>query len=79
MPSPAPTVTPPQTPPSALLPDGIEIFRAGTHIDDAGVAHHFSKADLAAIASSYRPTLREAPLTVGHPKDDLPAYGWGNP
>lgn len=76
MPSPAPTVTPPQTPPSALLPDGIEIFRAGTHIDDAGVAHHFSTADLAAMASSYQPALREAPLTVGHPKDNLPAYGW---
>lgn len=28
------------------------------------------------MASSYRPTLREAPLTVGHPKDNLPAYGW---
>ncbi|MBX9935029.1 MAG: hypothetical protein K2Y10_00355 [Burkholderiaceae bacterium] len=76
MSSPAPTVTPPQTPPSALLPDGIEIFRTGTHIDDAGVAHHFSKADLAAMASSYQPALREAPLTVGHPKDNLPAYGW---
>lgn len=54
----------------------IEIFRAGNHLDDQGVAHHFSEADLNGMASSYNPALREAPLTVGHPKDNLPAYGW---
>ncbi len=66
----------PQTQATATLPDGIEIFRAGRHIDDAGVAHLFSEADLAGMATSYNPALREAPLTVGHPKDNLPAYGW---
>lgn len=35
-----------------------------------------SEADLDGMASSYNPALREAPLTVGHPKDNLPAYGW---
>lgn len=70
------TNTPSQTNVPAQLPDGIEIFRAGTHIDDAGMAHHFSEADLAGMATSYDPALREAPLTVGHPKDNLPAYGW---
>ena len=64
------------TQPAAMLPDGIEIFRAGRHLDDAGVAHHFSEADLDGMAASYSPALREAPLTVGHPKDNLPAYGW---
>lgn len=54
----------------------IEVFRAGTHMDDQGVQHHFSEADLNGMASSYSPALREAPLTVGHPKDNLPAYGW---
>lgn len=58
------------------LPAGIEIFRPGRHIDDQGVAHHFSEADVAGMAASYNPALREAPLTVGHPKDNLPAYGW---
>ena len=58
------------------LPGGIEIFRAGRHIDDAGVAHHFSDADVDGMAASYNPALREAPLTVGHPADNLPAYGW---
>ena len=71
MPQPQPANTPP-----AALPDGIEIFRAGSHTDDAGVAHHFSEADLDGMAASYSPALREAPLTVGHPKDNLPAYGW---
>lgn len=28
------------------------------------------------MVASYNPALREAPLTVGHPKDNLPAYGW---
>jgi hypothetical protein len=58
------------------LPDQIEIFRAGRHVDDAGNAHEFSAADVAAIAAAYDPALREAPLTVGHPAGNLPAYGW---
>lgn len=62
--------------PPATLPDHIEIFRAGRHIDDAGNAHDFSEADVAAMAAGYSPSLREAPLTVGHPASNLPAYGW---
>lgn len=62
--------------PHASLPDHIEIFRAGRHIDDAGTAHEFSEADVAAMAAGYNPSLREAPLTVGHPASNLPAYGW---
>lgn len=69
MPSPAPTA-------KSLLPDGIEIFRPGTHIDDSGTAHSFSEADLAATAKAYDPTIREAPLCVGHPESDKPAYGF---
>lgn len=58
------------------LPDQIEIFRAGRQVDDAGNVHDFSAADVAAIAAGYNPALREAPLTVGHPASNLPAYGW---
>jgi len=58
------------------LPGGIEIFRAGTHRDDAGNTHTFTPAQLAEMVATYNATLREAPLTVGHPKDNLPAYGW---
>lgn len=68
----------PATPakPAVALPDGIEIFRPGRHIDDAGVVHSFTEADVDGMVASYSPALREAPLTVGHPKDNLPAYGW---
>ena len=53
MPSTQPaTTTPPATLPSTL-PDGIEIFRAGRHLDDAGVAHHFSEADLDGMAQGF--------------------------
>jgi hypothetical protein len=58
------------------LPAQIEIFRAGTHTDDAGNAHNFSEADVAGMAAGYNPALRQAPLTIGHPADNLPAYGW---
>ncbi|MDR3055249.1 MAG: hypothetical protein LBU53_07590 [Zoogloeaceae bacterium] len=61
---------------AATLPPGIEIFRAGRHIDDAGEKREFTIADLAAIAAAYQPDKREAPLVVGHPTTDAPAYGW---
>lgn len=62
--------------PNATLPLAIEIFRPGRHIDDAGGVHEFSDADLAAMVAAYDPAVREAPLTVGHPASNLPAYGW---
>ena len=71
-----PSKKPATAPASVTLPDGIEIFRPGRHTDDQGIAHHFSEADVDGMAASYNPALREAPLTVGHPKDNLPAYGW---
>lgn len=58
------------------LPLQIEIFRAGSHTDDLGTVHSFSAADVAGMVASYDPALREAPLTVGHPAHNLPAYGW---
>lgn len=58
------------------LPEQIEIFRAGRHTDDAGTVHNFGVADVAGMVASYDPALREAPLTVGHPAHNLPAYGW---
>lgn len=61
---------------TAQLPASIEIFRPGRHIDDQGVVREFTAADLAAVAAAYDPALREAPLTIGHPEHDRPAYGW---
>ncbi len=61
---------------NTTLPAGIEIFKAGRHIDDTGTVRQFSEADIAGMVSSYDRTLREAPLTIGHPADNLPAYGF---
>lgn len=63
-------------PSAPTLPDGIEIFRPGRQTDDAGNVHVFTPADLDGIAQRYDPTVREAPLTVGHPEHNRPAYGW---
>lgn len=60
---------------TAALPQGIEIFREGTHVDDAGVARTYTRADLAASAAAYDPKVHDAPLTIGHPKLDEPRYG----
>jgi hypothetical protein len=54
----------------------IHIFRPGTHVDSAGRELAFSEADLAASAAAYDPAKHEAPIVVGHPRHDLPAYGW---
>lgn len=54
----------------------IEIFAAGRHRPVKGAPLSFSESDLAASAAAYDPALHEAPLVVGHPKMDAPAYGW---
>lgn len=61
---------------NTTLPPGVEIFRAGRRTADNGTTYDFSDADIDAIAASYSPALREAPLVVGHPAANLPAYGW---
>ena len=53
-----------------------EIFRAGTHTDNNGNRVTISAADLAEAVAAYDPALHEAPVVVGHPKTDDPAYGW---
>ncbi len=42
----------------------------------SGATLSFTEADLADAARVYDPTLHEAPIVVGHPAHDLPAYGW---
>jgi hypothetical protein len=52
----------------------IEIFRAGDYSKTGkGVIR---PEDLARVVKSYDPTYHEAPLTVGHPADNKPAFGW---
>lgn len=42
----------------------------------SGQALAFSESDLQATVAAYDPAKHEAPLVVGHPKHDMPAYGW---
>ncbi len=54
----------------------LNIFKAGDHTAMSGARLSFSESDLQATVAAYDPKLHEAPLTIGHPKHDLPAYGW---
>jgi hypothetical protein len=57
-------------------PKPIQIFRPGRHVAMSGDVLDFTEADLAASAAAYDPAKHEAPIVVGHPKLDAPAYGW---
>lgn len=54
----------------------VEIFRAGKQTDSAGNERDWTIADLDKIASSYNPEYHEAPVCIGHPKDNAPAWAW---
>ncbi len=54
----------------------LHLLRAGAFTDMNGATVSFSDGDLAAIADSYDPNTHEAPIVVGHPKTNSPAYGW---
>jgi hypothetical protein len=53
-----------------------EIFKTGTHTSDKGVTNDYSLDDLNYIAANYKPEEHEAPIVVGHPIDNSPAFGW---
>lgn len=57
-------------------PNLLHIFRAGTYQAMAGQSVTLTPADLAATAAAYDPARHEAPLVVGHPVDNGPAWGW---
>lgn len=57
-------------------PPLIQIFKPGRHTAMSGAALAFSESDLQASAAAYDPAKHEAPIVVGHPKTDGPAYGW---
>ena len=57
-------------------PASIAIFRAGTHTSVDGRTLTFTPEILRELAEGYDPASSEAPLVVGHPALDAPAYGW---
>src|SRR5690606_16044994 len=43
---------------------------------DKGITRDYTLADLNFIADSYNPEDDEAPIVVGHPLNNSPAFGW---
>ena len=54
----------------------IPVFRAGLHTDMSGKTRQWTTEDLDRIISRYDPSMHEAPVVIGHPKNDSPAWGW---
>lgn len=54
----------------------IPIFKVGRHTDMSGTTLEITEADLARTVAAYQPARHEAPLVVGHPQHDAPAWGW---
>lgn len=54
----------------------IEIFKVGSWTSAEGQTIRFTERDLQRTAAVYDPSKFDAPLVLGHPKTDAPAYGW---
>lgn len=54
----------------------IEVFRPGTFTPMNGEPITYSAADLKAAADAYNAETAPAPIVVGHPTTDAPAFGW---
>jgi len=58
----------------------LEVFKTGTHTDNKGNSKTWTDADLNTIVKQYNEQSNEekheAPLVIGHPATDKPAYGW---
>jgi hypothetical protein len=57
-------------------PKAMAIFRIGTHVDMGGNERTFTADDLAKTAAAYHAGIHEAPVVVGHPATDDPAWAW---
>ncbi|MFW6344780.1 MAG: hypothetical protein ACOC0M_00390 [Halomonas sp.] len=54
----------------------LEIFKAGKQTASSGQTLSFGEQEMRATVEAYDPAKHEAPVVVGHPKDNAPAYGW---
>lgn len=54
----------------------IPIVPVGTHTSSRGRQVELTVEDLREAAAGYDPQLHEAPITIGHPKENGPAFGW---
>lgn len=55
-----------------------EIFKAGNHTPANGITKEFTVEDCQKIVDNYNSNIdkHEAPIVIGHPKDNDPAFGW---
>jgi hypothetical protein len=58
------------------MPSKIRLFKPGRHTDSNGVVRDYTEQELQGCAVAYDPAVYRAPLVVGHPKMDDPAFGW---
>ena len=54
----------------------LHLLRPGEFTDARGTKVSLSESDIGDIATGYDPSRHEAPLVVGHPRSDKPAFGW---
>ena len=54
----------------------IEVFKTGTHTDSSGNTKTWTEGDLDKIVKKYVPEEHEAPIVIGHPEINAPAFGW---
>jgi hypothetical protein len=54
----------------------IHLFKAGTHTAMSGQTLDFSEEELRRAAQVYDPARHEAPIVIGHPQTNAPAWGW---
>ncbi|MCD7099112.1 hypothetical protein [Stenotrophomonas sp. MMGLT7] len=61
---------------TTAAPTWIEGIRVGRHPSASGQLVDVTPEILREIAETYNPELHEAPVVVGHPKHNAPAYAW---
>ncbi len=54
----------------------IEIFKAGRQTDSAGNTREWTEQDLDKVVEQYNSGSHDAPIVVGHPEHNSPAFGW---
>lgn len=54
----------------------LEVLRTGTHTAASGEKVTIDNAFIDGLAARYNPSYHEAPLVLGHPKDNSPSFGW---
>lgn len=54
----------------------LEILKVGAVTAKNGIRYDFTESDLRHIADVYNPLLYRAPLVIGHPSEEAPAYGY---